>query len=725
MNPSAQAPMSPGSREIRTPAWRSEKIRREHLDRVAVVYVRQSTQQQVLLHQESTRLQYGLRQRAIDLGWVAERVLVIDEDLGKSGASAEGRVGFQRLVSEVTLGNVGIILGVEMSRLARCCKDFHQLLEACGLFGCLIADLDGIYDPSNYNDRLLLGLKGTMSEAELHVLKQRMHQGKLTKARRGALGFSPPMGYVRRPSGEIAFDPDEQVCDVVRLVFRVFEERRTVCGMLLYLSDHGVKLGGRIRCGPAKGELTWRRPQRSTLYNMLCSPVYAGAYAYGRRRTDPRKRVAGKPWSGCSTVPREEWHALIPDHHPAYITWERHEANLAQLRANRSVADEVGSPRKGAALLAGLLVCGRCGRRLSVGYKQSGRYHSYLCQAAGVMYGEPLCLCIAGPALDRFLEARALEALAPASLELALSAAGNVAEEREQLEHVWTQRRERAHYEAERAARQYRCVEPENRLVARQLEAEWEAKLSEQRDLEEKHRRFERESPSGLTELEREAIRRLSADIPAIWNAPTTKPSERKDVLRQIIDRIVIDIEGSSERVRLEIHWAGGARSAHMTTRPVRSFAQLSYFDELCERVRTMHGQKLKAGQIARRLDEEGFRPPKRAEHFSYASVRSLMRLLGLAGRRPRGGVTLHEHDWMLADLAAEIPMPVATLHGWARRGLVRSRWTEEKRPRRVLRADSSEVERMREMRGRLHDQAVRRRWLRNEPSAADVQTST
>ncbi len=475
--------------------WRSDRIRAEHLDRLAAVYVRQSTQQQVLLHQESTRLQYGLRERAIALGWAADRVMVIDDDLGRSGATAEGRVGFQRLVSEVTLGNVGIILGVEMSRLARSCKDWHQLLEACGLFGCLIADLDGIYEPSNYNDRLLLGLKGTMSEAELHVLKQRLHQGKLSKARRGVLGMVPPIGYVRRPSGEIVLDPDEQVRDVVRLVFRVFEERRTVSATLRYLVEGGVKVGVRLRGGPAKGEIEWRRPRITTLYNMLWSPVYAGAYAYGRHQTDARKKKPGMRYSGSALlVPREEWHALIQGHHPAYISWDRYEGNLAQLRSNRSVADSVGSPRRGPALLAGLLVCGRCGRRLRASYSKSGR-HAYQCVRDGVAYGDRMCLSIVGPALDRFVEARALEALAPASLDLALEAAGNVAEERRRLDRNWKQRLERAQYEADRAARRYHCVEPEN--------------------LEEQYRRFERDHPSGLTDLEREAIRRLSADIPA------------------------------------------------------------------------------------------------------------------------------------------------------------------------------------------------------------------
>ena len=262
--------------------WRSEKIQPHHLERLAVVYVRQSTLQQVLDHQESTRLQYGLVHRAEAFGWSCERVLTIDDDLGKSGSSVEGRVGFQRLVTEVGLNHVGLILGVEMSRLARSSKDWHQLLEICALFGTLIADLDGVYDPAQYNDRLLLGLKGTMSEAELHILKQRMVQGKRNKAQRGELGFHVPIGYIRRPSSEIRFDPDEQVQQVVKLIFRKFEELGTLNAVLRYLVSHQIQVGVRVMSGLSKGDLEWRRPNRTTLQNLLKNPVYAGAYAYGR-----------------------------------------------------------------------------------------------------------------------------------------------------------------------------------------------------------------------------------------------------------------------------------------------------------------------------------------------------------------------------------------------------------------------------------------------------------
>jgi DNA invertase Pin-like site-specific DNA recombinase len=276
----------------------SGKVQAAHRERLALVYVRQSTPQQVLDHQESTRLQYGLRRRAEALGWAPERVRVIDDDCGKSGASAVDRTGFQRLVAEVSLGHVGLILGIEMSRLARSCADWYPLLELCALFGTLIADSDGVYDPAQYNDRLLLGLKGTMSEAELHILQQRLRQGRLNKARRGALVVLLPVGYLRRPSGEVALDPDEQVQAVVRLIFRQFEELGTLNAMLRYLARHQIQFGVRLREGPNRGDLVWRRPNRQTLQNLLHNPLYAGAYAYGRRQIDPRRKQPGRRSTG-------------------------------------------------------------------------------------------------------------------------------------------------------------------------------------------------------------------------------------------------------------------------------------------------------------------------------------------------------------------------------------------------------------------------------------------
>src|ERR671939_406763 len=365
-----------------------ERIAGRHRDRLAVVYVRQSTLQQVGRHPESTRLQYALAERARQLGWAPERVVVIDDDLGRSGASAAVRPGFQRLVAEVGLGRVGLVLGVEVSRLARSCRDWHQLLEICALFDTLIADSDGVYDPAAYNDRLLLGLKGTMSEAELHILKGRMDAGRRAKAERG------------------------------ELFFNLFEQRRTINGVLVYLAAHDVRLPARLRGGPSKGELTWRRPNRHTLGEMLTDPAYAGAYAYGRRAVDPRRRRPGHPGSG-----RVEGEAggmvLLRDRWPAYISREDHERNCAQVIANR--AGHAGVPRGGPSLLAGLLACGRCGRRMATRYPQGGRYLRYGCAREAVDPGGPACQSLSGRGLDALVGGLIVEAPAAgeASLQLA------------------------------------------------------------------------------------------------------------------------------------------------------------------------------------------------------------------------------------------------------------------------------------------------------------------
>ena len=384
-----------------------QKIRPEHLDRAAVVYVRQSSRQQVLEHTESTRLQYALAGRAVALGWARSQVTVIDDDLGVSAATADSRKGFARLVAEVTMGRVGVVLGIEMSRLARTGRDWHQLLELCCLSGVLLADPDGVYDPGYYNDRLLLGLKGTMSEAELYLIRQRMLSGKLAKAERGDLAIPLPIGYVRRPSGEAVLDPDEQARHVVRLVFSAFARLGTLNGVLRYLAGQEIQLPVRVHSGPSKGELEWRRPTRETLQNMLHNPVYAGYYAYGRRQVEPRRKVPGRPSTGRVVKGSDEWLVLLPGRLPAYITAEEHEANIARMAANRQTAATPGAPRDGSALLSGLLRCGRCG-----GHRMTARYHdgpgaarpahSYTCAFYQANYGTGgNCQHIAGPSARR------------------------------------------------------------------------------------------------------------------------------------------------------------------------------------------------------------------------------------------------------------------------------------------------------------------------------------
>jgi DNA invertase Pin-like site-specific DNA recombinase len=415
-------------------ALRSPKLRPWHLDRAAIVYVRQSTPQQVLDHQESTARQYALADRAVALGWPRDRVVTIDDDLGKSGQSIEGRPGFQRLLAEVALDHVGLILGLEMSRLARCCKDWHHLLELCGRYRVLLADADGVYDPTEYSDRLLLGLHGVMNEAELHVLKQRMYQGKLNKARRGELLGAPPIGYLRAPTGEWVIDPDEQVQAVVRLIFDQFDREATLHGLLRYLVHHQIRIPVRPAGGPNKGQLEWRRPNRATLLNLLRHPSYAGAYRFGHRPTDPRKKQPGRPSTGKLVRRPEECLVLLRDRLPAYISWERFEANQERLTANRNLPGTPGAPRNGPALLAGLVRCGRCGRRMMVRYSGPKQRVSYTCTRGSADYAEPLCqgLSNAG-ALEELVAGQLLAAVQPAALEASLAAVAGVERQRADL----------------------------------------------------------------------------------------------------------------------------------------------------------------------------------------------------------------------------------------------------------------------------------------------------
>lgn len=696
--------------------WTTGKIQPRHLERLAIVYVRQSTVQQLVRNQESTRLQYGLNERAVAIGWPADRILVIDDDLGLSGASADARPGFQRLVAEVGLDHVGLILGLEMSRLARSCKDWYQLLEVCAIFGTLIGDLDGIYDPSQYNDRLLLGLKGTMSEAELHILKQRMHQGRLAKARRGELGMRSPIGYWRRPSGEVILDRDEQAQSVVRLVFEQFERLGTLGSLLRYLAAHDIRLPFRCPSGLSKGELEWRRPNRPTLQNMLHNPAYAGAYVYGRRPTDPRRKMAGRSSSGRLVAKPETWEVCLRNRIPAYLTWEQFEANVARLAANRNRADAQGVVRHGPALLGGLLWCGRCGNRMLVQYGGRANHGRYQCFRDRMDYGAPLCQGLTASHLDDLVSQKALEALQPAALEIALRVAEDMEAERARLEEHWRQKRERVHYETERARRQYDAVEPENRLVARTLEKTWEERMAAEQQVEEEYRRFSAKQPRFLTPAEHEQIQKLSADIPALWHAQATTPADRREILRQIIERVVVSVKGSSEQIQVTIEWAGGHRSNFMAWRPVAKLEQLSYWSQLLDRVAMLRSSGSTASQIAEALNKEGWRPPKRTLVFNRGMVRALLsrRRLSPTRRSAQSQKRLKKHEWWLPELASHLQMPEVTLYTWVRRGWLHARQLDGKQGRWILWADSNELERFKRLRARKPQQ-----WTDEQPPDA------
>jgi DNA invertase Pin-like site-specific DNA recombinase len=688
------------------------KVGPRHLERVAVVYVRQSTMQQVSRHQESTRLQYGLVDRATALGWPASQVQVIDEDLGVSGASAEGRRGFQRLVADVGLDRVGIVLGIEISRLARSCRDWYQLLEVCAIFGTLIGDLDGVYDPGQYNDRLLLGLKGTMSEAELHVIKQRMLQGKLAKAQRGELGLPLPMGYVRRASGEVMKDPDEQAQATIALVFETFARVGTINGVLQHLVRHGVQLPVRAAHGPSKGELAWHRPNRVTLSNLLHSPIYAGAYVYGRRPTDPRRKKAGRPSTGRTVAPREQWQVLLPDRLPAYIGWEQYERNLRVLEENQATVR--GTPRRGPSLLSGLVTCGRCGLRMAVQYSNNGYAHRYGCTRMAVDYGEPFCQSVKGEPLDQAVSELVLKALEPAALEVSLQVAADVEAERQRLRQHWEQRLERTHYESERAFRQFNAVEPENRLVARTLERRWEESIAAVEKLKQEYARAMASTPAALSPAERTTIRELARDFPALWTAPTTTTEDRQTILRQLVERVVVTVDGQSERTEVLVLWAGGHKTQTTLIRPVAKLEQLSYYSDLMQRVAALHRDGLPTKGIAARLNEEGWRPPKRRLSFNAPMVCALLNRLGHSAPPRRKASPLAERkrdEWTLTELARELDVPAVTLHSWVRKGILSARQDTGCRRQWLVRANKAELRRLRALR------TAPRTWRRPQPS--------
>jgi DNA invertase Pin-like site-specific DNA recombinase len=705
------------------------KVTDRHLRRLAVVYVRQSTRQQLVDHQESTRLQYALVDRATMLGWQADRVVVIDDDQGMSGASAVARTGFQRLVTEIGLDHVGLVLGIEMSRLARSGRDWYQLIELCALSGTTLADLDGVYDPAEYNDRLLLGLKGTINEAELHLIKQRMWNGRLNKASRGELVFPLPSGYVRRPSGEVVFDPDEQVQAVIRLIFAQFERIGTLHGLLRYLVEHDIRLGVRLREGPDKGTLEWRRPNRMTLQTLLHNPAYAGIYAYGRRRVDPRRKDPARPSTGRVVQARDEWLVMIPNVLPAYICVAQFEANEAKLAANRARAEAMGAVRDGPALAAGLVFCGRCGRRMTVRYHAQHGHNlpEYMCVREVTNYGaDNTCQLLNAACVDAFVARQVLAALTPAAVEVSLKAADQVLAERAELEKLWSKRLERAEYEADRARRCYHLAEPENRLVVRQLEKEWEDALAAQQKLREEYARFTCTSPRTLTPAERQTLTDLAGDIDGLWYAKTTTARDRKEIVRAIVDKIVLTVIGTSERVKATIVWAGGATTCGEIVRPVQRLDQLSTYPQLADRIRQLAGQGMHSTGIGAQLAAEGFRPAKGGKRITPGTVCELMRRLGcpsgrLRQRRPAPpGEEPGPDEWWLDQLAAELDMPKSTLHSWIRCGWLAARKESRYPYRLIAHADQAELAVLRERRTRPPGWYSRRLWKEPADAAAD-----
>jgi DNA invertase Pin-like site-specific DNA recombinase len=683
------APASPG---VALGRASSSKVLPGHLEKLAVVYVRQSSPKQVLEHRESTARQYAFAEQAVAFGWPRERVLTIDEDLGKSGRTTEGRRGFQRLVTEVTLGHVGMVLGLEMSRLARSSKDWHAFFEMCAIFGTLIADEDGVYDGNDPNDRLLLGLKGIMSEMELHIMRNRLERGRDYKAQRGELFFSVPVGYVISPAGEVELDPDEQAREVIRLIFDRFDELGTIYGVFHWLIRNNIRLPIRPQSGAKKGELDWRRPSFCTLAKILAHPIYAGAYSFGRQSADPKCKFS--PTKYGPRMPMEQWKVLHKDRLPAYITWERYLRNRERIKQNRNRFDCQGAPRSGVALLSGLLVCGTCGRRMRTLYHAHGKAQ-YDCHHQALTGREPRCPGLAARAVDGLIAQQVLRALEPAAVELSMQVHADVEQERKRLEKHWQQRRQRARYDAELAERRYQAVDPENRLVAGTLEKRWEELLAQERQLQEEYDRFLRQTPVSLSPEERARITALTSDIPTLWNAPGTTNVDRKQIVRCLVERVTVHARSESEFAGVTIHWAGGYESQHEIVRPVRRYEHLRDLELLLDRAQELRESGQTIRQIAEQLNAEGFHTPTGRGRIKAPMVNQLLQRRGVIADERANDELLGRHEWWLSDLADELKTTRSKLQEWALRGWVHGRQTPLQGCW-ILWADKDELRRLR-----------------------------
>jgi DNA invertase Pin-like site-specific DNA recombinase len=540
------------------------KITASHLSRQAIVYLRQSSPAQVEHNRESTERQYALATKARELGWPEDRIVIIDEDLGLSGSGSVARSGFARLTAEVALARVGLVLGLEVSRLARNNADWYRLIDLAGLTDTLIGDADGIYHPALFNDRLLLGLKGTMSEAELHVLRARLNGGIRNKAERGELRRGLPVGFVwGDEDGEVLFHPDEAVVTAVKTVFERFAETGSARRVWLWFRTEGVKLPLQMH---AHAEIRWVEASYHAIHHVLTNPVYAGAYVYGKTRAETTLDASGARKKRLRRLPREQWQIVIREHHKGYIDWPTYEANQARIATNtrprphNDPSSVGGAVREGGALLQGLASCGHCGRRLRTHYRGRNSAPGYHCSGEHLVEGRGShCLNIGGVQIDEAVARAFIAALEPAKLSATVAAAERLEADREATLKQWRLGVERASYEASRAERRYRAVDPDNRLVARGLEREWEESLSALQAAKAELARREAERPRVLSEAERTSLLAVGADLDTVWNAPTTSPRDRKELLRTLLEEVIIKVERDKFAAHLTMRWKGGA----------------------------------------------------------------------------------------------------------------------------------------------------------------------
>jgi DNA invertase Pin-like site-specific DNA recombinase len=645
------------------------KVRPTHTQRAALVYVRQSTASQVEHNRESTDRQYALVGRAVDLGWQREQVTVIDEDLGLSGSGTAERSGFTRLTSEVALGHAGIVLGLEVSRLARNNADWYRLLDLCSMTDTLIGDADGIYHPASFNDRLVLGLKGTMSEAELHTLRARLDGGIRNKAARGELRRALPVGFVwGEGDGDVLLHPDEAVRGAVGSVFERFTELGSIRRVWLWLCSEGLVFPSQyIR----RKEIQWGKPTYTAICNMLNNPVYAGAYTYGKSRHERVLDEHGRIKKRVRHLPREEWAVLIQEHHQGYIDWATYEANQTRIGTNiRPRPHQAGGAvREGKALLQSIATCGHCARRLRTHYRGRNTTPGYHCAGKDIVNGRGVyCLNVGGIQIDEAVSNAVLDALTPAAFEATLRAAQRLESDHDAALVQWRLAVERARYEAERAERRYQSVEPENRLVARGLEAEWEKHLRELEQAQAELVRRERVRPRELSPQENQQIQSLGIELKRVWSAPTTTERDKKEILRTLLEEVIVTVERAAFLAHLTLRWKGGVVTEIDVNLP-RSNPAHNRTDEdtvvLVRRLAEHYPDTIIAGILNRQDRTTGT-----GKRFTANDVGNLRRHRGIArfeapAQPPQGELV------SIIKAAAALDVAPSTLHRWLADGLI------------------------------------------------------
>jgi DNA invertase Pin-like site-specific DNA recombinase len=642
------------------------KIADRHLSRQACIYIRQSTLAQVRSNQESTERQYNLLNKARSLGWKAEQIRILDRDLGQSGAAATKRADFKTLVGDVAMGQIGAIFALEASRLARSNQDWHRLLELCAITGTLVIDEDGCYDPAEFNDSLVLGMKGTFAQAELHIIRARLHGGKLNKASKGELRFPLPVGFVFEDD-KIVLDPDLEVQGAVRMVFDLFEREGTAYGAVRRFQELGLRFPRRAYGGAWDGKLLWGRLTHSRMLGILANPSYAGAYVFGRYQSSKQVGPSGEITSRLRAVPQEAWRVVIRDHHEGYIDWDRFVANRHRLGANRTNGDSLSGPaREGLCLMQGMLLCGACGRRLTVRYKgNGGLYPMYQCvwkHREGL--ASRACLDLSSAPLDKAITERLVGAITPVTIELALAALTNLEERDREIGAQWRMRIERARYDVDLAERRYEAVDPSNRLIAATLEQRWNEAMQRLHDLEAELAAFEQQVLRAVTAEQKHQILQLAGDFPRLWAASTTAPRDRKRILRLLVRDITATKGPEPKVVRLHIRWQGGETETLQVQLPQKRADAIRYPSPFVARIREL-AVKHHDDEIVRLLRSEGCISTKTRRPITPATIKWLRYKHRIAAPQPPEG-TLN-----VRQVRERYGVSLWVVHYWINRGIV------------------------------------------------------